>query len=128
MLFFIRYISTGGTFEVIIDGMRSLFSTLGTDTRFVAGLPTALIKPLSGSAARGMMIDTMTTYGSDSFAGSLSSILQGTSDTTFYVVAVYFGAVSIKNTRYSIGAMLLADLVGIVTSIFLAYLFFGNMA
>jgi spore maturation protein SpmB len=108
--------------------MRSMFFAFGTDTRFVAGLPTALIRPLSGSAARGMMIDTMTTYGSDSFAGSLSSILQGTSDTTFYVVAVYFGAVSIKNTRYSIGAMLLADLAGIITSIFLAYLFFGNTA
>jgi len=126
MLVAISLLRTSGTFEVIIDGMRNLFAALGTDTRFVAGLPTALIRPLSGSAARGMMIDTMTTYGSDSFAGSLSSILQGTSDTTFYVVAVYFGAVSIKNTRYSIGAMLLADLVGIITSIFLAYLFFGN--
>lgn len=128
MLVAISLLRTSGTFEVIIDGMRSLFSSLGTDTRFVAGLPTALIRPLSGSAARGMMIDTMTTYGSDSFAGSLSSILQGTSDTTFYVVAVYFGAVSIKNTRYSIGAMLIADLAGIITSIFLAYLFFGNTA
>ncbi|HEY8659795.1 MAG TPA: nucleoside recognition domain-containing protein [Hanamia sp.] len=126
MLVAISMLRTSGTFEVIIDGMRSFFTFLGTDTRFVAGLPTALIKPLSGSAARGMMIDTMTTYGSDSFAGRLSSILQGTSDTTFYVVAVYFGAVSIKNTRYAIGAMLLADLVGIVTSIFLAYLFFGS--
>jgi spore maturation protein SpmB len=128
MLVAISLLRTSGTFEVIIDGMRNLFSALGTDTRFVAGLPTALIRPLSGSAARGMMIDTMTTYGSDSFAGSLSSILQGTSDTTFYVVAVYFGAVSIKNTRYSIGAMLIADLAGIITSIFLAYLFFGNTA
>lgn len=127
MLVAISLLRTSGTFEVIIDGMRRLFSAFGTDTRFVAGLPTALIRPLSGSAARGMMIDTMTTYGSDSFAGSLSSILQGTSDTTFYVVAVYFGAVSIKNTRYSIGAMLLADLVGIITSILLAYLFFGNL-
>jgi len=127
MLVAISLLRTSGTFEVIIDGMRNVFAALGTDTKFVAGLPTALIKPLSGSAARGMMIDTMTTYGSDSFAGSLSSILQGTSDTTFYVVAVYFGAVSIKNTRYSIGAMLLADLVGIITSIFLAYLFFGNL-
>jgi spore maturation protein SpmB len=126
MLVAISMLRTSGTFEVVIDGMRSIFTFFGTDTRFVAGLPTALIKPLSGSAARGMMIDTMTTYGSDSFAGRLSSILQGTSDTTFYVVAVYFGAVSIKNTRYSIGAMLLADLVGIITSIFLAYLFFGN--
>ena len=127
MLVAISLLRTSGTFEVVIDGMRNVFAGLGTDTRFVAGLPTALVKPLSGSAARGMMIDTMTTYGSDSFAGSLSSILQGTSDTTFYVVAVYFGAVSIKNTRYSIGAMLLADLVGIITSIFLAYLFFGNL-
>lgn len=127
MLVAISLLRTSGTFEVVIDGMRSLFSSLGTDTRFVAGLPTALIRPLSGSAARGMMIDTMTTYGSDSFAGSLSSILQGTSDTTFYVVAVYFGAVSIKNTRYAIGAMLLADLVGIITAIFLTYLFFGNV-
>src|SRR5674476_27170 len=126
MLVAISMLRTSGTFEVIIDGMRSFFTFLGTDTRFVAGLPTALIKPLSGSAARGMMIDTMTTYGSDSFAGRLSSVLQGTSDTTFYVVAVYFGAVSIKNTRYAIGAMLLGDLVGIVTSIFLAYLFFGS--
>jgi spore maturation protein SpmA/spore maturation protein SpmB len=126
MLVAISMLRTSGTFEVIIDGMRNFFTFLGTDTKFVAGLPTALIKPLSGSAARGMMIDTMTTYGSDSFAGRLSSVLQGTSDTTFYVVAVYFGAVSIKNTRYAIGAMLLADLVGIVTSIFLAYLFFGS--
>jgi spore maturation protein SpmA/spore maturation protein SpmB len=128
MLVAISMLRTSGTFEVLIDGMRSIFMWIGTDTRFVAGLPTALIRPLSGRAARGMMIDTMTTYGSDSFAGRLSSILQGTSDTTFYVVAVYFGAVSIKNTRYSIGAMLLADLVAIITSIFLAYLFFGNSA
>jgi len=127
MLVAISLLRTSGTFEVIIDGMRTFFTSFGTDTKFVTGLPTALIRPLSGSAARGMMIDTMTTYGSDSFAGSLSSILQGTSDTTFYVVAVYFGAVSIKNTRYSIGAMLLADLVGIIASICLAYLFFGNL-
>ena len=126
MLVAISMLRTSGAFEVVIDGMRSLFAALGADTRFVAGLPTALIRPLSGSAARGMMIDTMTTYGSDSFAGSLSSVLQGTSDTTFYVIAVYFGAVSIKNTRYSIGAMLLADLVGIITAILLAYLFFGS--
>ena len=126
MLVAISMLRTSGTFDVIIAGMKQLFVLLGTDTRFVDGLPTALIKPLSGSAARGMMIDTMTTYGSDSFAGRLSSVLQGTSDTTFYVIAVYFGAVSIKNTRYSIGAMLLADLAGIITSIFLAYLFFGS--
>lgn len=127
MLVAISLLRTSGVFEVIVDGMRSLFAMLGTDTRFVDGLPTALIRPLSGSAARGMMIDTMTTYGPDSFAASLSSVLQGSSDTTFYVVAVYYGAVSINNTRYSIGAMLLADLAGIVTAIFLAYLFFGHM-
>ncbi|MCO6496392.1 MAG: spore maturation protein [Chitinophagaceae bacterium] len=126
MLVAISLLRTSGTFEFIVDGMRSFFEWLGTDTRFVDGLPTALIKPLSGSAARGMMVDTMTTFGSDSFAGSLSSVLQGSSDTTFYVVAVYYGAVSVKNTRYTIGAMLLADLVGIITAIFLAYLFFGN--
>lgn len=128
MLVAICLLRTSGTFEFIIDGMRSFFGLLGTDTRFVDGLPTALIRPLSGSAARGMMIDTMTTYGSDSFAGTLSSVLQGSSDTTFYVVAVYYGAVSVSNTRYSIGAMLLADLVGIVTAISLAYLFFGQLA
>ncbi len=126
MLVAISLLRTSGTFEVIVGGMRNIFMALGTDTRFVDGLPTALIKPLSGSAARGMMIDTMTTFGPDSFPASLSSILQGTSDTTFYIVAVYYGAVSIKNTRYSIGAMLLADLAGIITSILLAYLFFGN--
>lgn len=128
MLVAISLLRTSGTFEFIIDGMRSFFSTFASDTRFVDGLPTALIRPLSGSAARGMMIDTMTTYGSDSFAGTLSSVLQGSADTTFYVVAVYFGAVSVSNTRYAIGAMLLADLVGIITAISLAYFFFGNVA
>lgn len=125
MLVAISLLRTSGTFDVIIDGMKHLFSSLGTDTRFVDGLPTALVRPLSGSGARGMMIDAMRTYGPDSFTGRLSSILQGSSDTTFYVVAVYFGAVGVKNTRYTIGAMLLADLVGITTSILLCYLFFG---
>lgn len=128
MLVAISMLRTSGTFDVIINGMKSLFAALGTDTRFVDGMPTALIKPLSGSGARGMMLDTMKTFGADSFAGRLSSILQGTSDTTFYVVAVYFGSVSIKNTRYAIGSMLLADLVGIITSIILCYIFFGNVA
>lgn len=121
----ISFLRTSGTFDVVIQGMKSLFAFLGADTRFVDGLPTALIKPLSGSGARGMMIDTMTTFGPDSFAGRLACILQGSSDTTFYVIAVYFGAVGVKNTRYAIGTMLLADLVGIITSIVLAYLFFG---
>lgn len=125
MLVAISMLRTSGTFEAIIDAMKGVFAALGTDTRFVDGLPTALIKPLSGSGARGMMIDTMTTYGVDSFAGRLACVLQGSSDTTFYVIAVYFGAVSVRDTRYSVGAMLLADLVGIITSILLAYLFFG---
>ena len=126
LLVAISMLRTSGTFDVIINGMKNFFAALGTDTRFVDGLPTALIKPLSGSGARGMMISTMTTSGADSFAGRLSCILQGSSDTTFYVIAVYFGAVAIKDTRYAVGAMLLADLVGIITSILLAYLFFGS--
>ena len=125
MLVAISLLRTSGTFDYLIDGMKSLFAALGTDTRFVDGLPTALIKPLSGGGARGMMIDTMKAHGADSFAGRLACVLQGSSDTTFYVIAVYFGAVNINDTRYSVGAMLLADLVGILTSIFLAYMFFG---
>lgn len=125
LLVAISLLRNSGTFEIIIDGMKNLFGALGADTRFVDGLPTALIKPLSGSGARGMMIDTMNAYGADSFAGRLACVLQGSSDTTFYVIAVYFGAVAVKNTRYTVGAMLLADLVGIITSIFLAYMFFG---
>lgn len=125
MLVAISMLRTSGTFDYLIDGVKNMFAALGTDTRFVDGLPTALVKPFSGGAARGMMADTMTGYGADSFAGRLSCVLQGSSDTTFYVIAVYFGAVGVKNTRYTIGSMLLADLVGIITSIFLAYLFFG---
>lgn len=131
MLVAISLLRNSGTFDVIIDGFKSFFAAIGADTRFVDGLPTAIIKPLSGSGARGMMIDTMNANstalvsGADSFAGRLACILQGSSDTTFYVVAVYFGAVGIRNIRYSIAAMLLADLVGIITSIALAYIFFG---
>ena len=125
LLVAISMLRTSGTFDLIINGAKNVFLALGTDTRFVDGLPTALIRPLSGSGARGMMIDTMKTFGADSFAGRLSCVLQGSSDTTFYVIAVYFGAVSIKDTRYAVGAMLLADLVGIITSVLLAYLFFG---
>jgi spore maturation protein SpmA len=126
MLVAISLLRTSGTFDVLINGMKQLFMWMGADTRFVDGLPTALIKPLSGSGARGMMIDTMSAHGPDSFAGKLACILQGSSDTTFYVIAVYFGSIAVKNTRYAVGAMLLADLVGIITSILLAYLFFGG--
>lgn len=125
MLVAISVLRNSGAFEYITDGCKTFFSALGMDTQFVSALPTALMKPLSGSGARGMMIDTMNTYGADSFAGRLSAIFQGSSDTTFYVVAVYFGSVGIKKTRYAIPSMLLADLVGIVTAIFVAYLFFG---
>jgi len=121
----VSLLRTSGTFDAVINGMKHFFALFGTDTRFVDGLPTALVRPLSGGAARGMMVSTMATFGPDSFASKLSGIFQGASDTTFYVVAVYFGAVNIKNTRYAIGAMLLADLVCVVTSILMCYLFFG---
>ena len=125
MLVAISLLRTSGVFDLIINGMKWIVESLSMDTRFVDGLPTALIKPLSGSGARGMMIDTMTTFGVDSFPARLSAILQGSSDTTFYVIAVYFGAVGVKNTRYTISSMLLSDLVGIMTSIIMAYWFFG---
>ena len=121
----ISLLRTSGTFDYVIEGFKHVFAALGVDTRFVDGLPTALVRPFSGSAARGMMIDAMKTFGPDSYAGRLSSILQGCADTTFYVVAVYFGAVGIKNTRYAIGSMLLADLVAVIMGIVMSYLFFG---
>lgn len=125
MLVAISMLRNSGAFDVLINGFKTIFSVVGMDTRFVDGLPTALIKPFSGGGARGMMVDAMKTFGPDSFAGRLSCVLQGSSDTTFYVIAVYFGAISVRDTRYSIGAMLLADLVGIITSIILCYMFFG---
>ncbi|HXB33241.1 MAG TPA: nucleoside recognition domain-containing protein [Puia sp.] len=127
MLVAISLLRTSGTFEVIMDGLKHFFQAMGADPRFVDGLPTALIKPLSGAGARGMLVDTIKTIGPNSFAAHLSAILQGSSEATFYVAAVYFGSVAIRNTRYSIGAMLLADVVSIVSSIFLCYLFFGHL-
>lgn len=124
MLIAISVLRNSGIFTYIIDGLRYLFGLTGMNTDFVEALPTALMKPLSGAGARGMMVAAMETYGADSFVGRLSCIFQGTSDTTFYVIAVYFGAVSVKNTRYAIPAMLLADLAGIITAIFVGYLFF----
>jgi spore maturation protein SpmA len=126
MLVAISVLRSSGAFEFITSSLGYVFSAMGVDTQFVQALPTALMKPLSGSGARAMMVDTMNTYGADSFAGRLSAVFQGTSDTTFYVVAVYFGSVAVKNTRYAIGSMLLADVVGIITSILMAYLFFGS--
>lgn len=113
-----------GTMDFIISGIESFFRWLGVDTQFVGGLPVAFMKPLSGSGARGLMIDAMKTYGADSFVGRLSCTLQGATDTTFYIVAVYFGSVGIKNTRHAIGCGLIADLAGVIAAIFIAYLFF----
>jgi len=114
-----------GAMDFIIDGTKAFFTSLGTDTRFVDALPTALMKPLSGSGARGMMVSIMDQFGADSFAGRLAGVFQGATDTTFYIIAVYFGSVGIKNTRYAITAGLIADLAGIIAAIFIAYLFFG---
>jgi spore maturation protein SpmB len=114
-----------GSLDFIIAGIAKLFTWMGIDTQFTGALPVAFMKPLSGSGARGLMIDAMTTHGADSFIGRLACTMQGTTDTTFYIVAVYFGSVGIKNTRYSIGCGLLADLAGFTTAIFIAYLFFS---
>lgn len=124
----VSMLRTSGTFDTIMMGIKSVIVYFGADTRFVDALPTALIRPLSGGAARGMMVSTMISNGPDSFASKLSGVFQGASDTTFYIVAIYFGAVNIKNTRYAIGSMLLADLVGVITAILLSYMFFGNIA
>ena len=121
----VSMLRTSGTFDVVMSGIKNAFIFFGADVRFVDALPTALIRPLSGGAARGMMVSTMIASGPDSFASKLSGVFQGASDTTFYVVAVYFGSVGIKNTRYAIGSMLLADLVGVCTAIALSYMFFG---
>ena len=114
-----------GAMDFLIDGIKWVVAACGGNTDFVAALPTALMKPLSGSGARGMMVDTMTTYGADSFPGILSCIFQGSTDTTFYILAVYFGSVAIKYTRHAVACGLLADLAGIVSAIAIAYFFFG---
>ncbi|HLZ88021.1 MAG TPA: hypothetical protein VKQ52_12290, partial [Puia sp.] len=109
-----------------LGGIRHAASSLGMDTRWVGGMPTALIKPLTAAGARGMLVDAMA-HNVDSFAARLSGIMQGSSETAFYVVAVYFGSVSIRNTRYALPAMLLAELVSVISSIFLCYLFFPGI-
>lgn len=114
-----------GAMDLVIDGIGWLIGLCGIDSDFVAALPTAIMKPLSGSGARGMMVDTMTTYGADSFVGRLSCIFQGSTDTTFYILAVYFGSVAVKNTRHAVTCGLLADLAGIIAAIFIGYMFFG---
>lgn len=113
-----------GAMDALIDGIKWGVEVCGMNADFVGALPTALMKPLSGSGARGMMVDAMTTYGADSFVGRLSCIFQGSTDTTFYILAVYFGSVGIKNTRHAVPCGLLADLAGIISAIAIAYLFF----
>ena len=113
-----------GAMDWFVEGFTWSFEKLGINTDFTPALPTALMKPLSGSGARGMMVDAMTSYGADSFVGRVASTVQGATDTTFYILAVYFGAVGIKNTRYAVVCGLIADLAGIIASILMAYLFF----
>lgn len=114
-----------GAMDMLIDGIKWIVATLGGNTDFVGALPTALMKPLSGSGARGMMVDAMTTYGADSFVGRLSCIFQGSTDTTFYILAVYFGSVGIRYTRHAVACGLLADFAGVVAAIAICYMFFG---
>ena len=124
MLVGIGVFRASGALDYIIDGLAAFFSLFGINTDFVGALPTALMKPLSGSGARGMMVEAMQHYGPDSFVARLASTFQGSTETTFYTLAVYFGAVNIKNTRHAVGCALIADLTGIVAAIFIAYLFF----
>ncbi len=114
-----------GAMDFLVSGIGKLFSLMGFDTQFVDALPTALMKPLSGSGSRGLMIDAMKTHGADSFVGRLASTVQGATDTTFYVIAVYFGSVGIKNTRYALSCGLIADFTGIIAAILMGYLFFA---
>ncbi len=113
-----------GAMDMLINGVATLVKALGGNSDFVGALPTALMKPLSGSGARGMMVDAMTTYGADSFVGRLSCIFQGSTDTTFYILAVYFGSVGIRNMRHAVPCGLLADLAGVIAAIGIAYFFF----
>ncbi len=125
MLVAIGVFRASGALELLFDALRSLVLSLGLDDRFIDAMPTALMKPFSGSGARAMMVDTMQAYGADSFAGRLASIVQGSTETTFYVLAVYFGAVGIKNIRHAVSCGLVADFAGIIAAIGVAYWFFG---
>ncbi len=115
---------SSGAMDMLVDGVKWTVAACGLDTDFVGALPTALMKPLSGSGARGMMVDAMSTYGADSFVGRLACIFQGSTDTTFYILAVYFGSVGIRYTRHAVACGLLADLAGIISAIAMCYLFF----
>lgn len=114
-----------GAMDMLIGGIKWVVEACGGNTDFVGALPTALMKPLSGSGARGMMVDAMTTYGADSFVGRLSCVFQGSTDTTFYILAVYFGSVGVRYTRHAVACGLLADLAGVIAAIAICYMFFG---
>ncbi|MBC7858698.1 MAG: hypothetical protein H7Z39_07940 [Burkholderiaceae bacterium] len=124
MLVAISVIRNAGVFDFVLAGLNWIFTGLGINTDFTPALPTALMKPLSGSGSKAMMIDAMKTYGVDSFVGRLACVFQGSADTTFYIVALYFGSVGIKKTRYAISAGLIADLAGVIAAISIAYVFF----
>ncbi len=124
MLVAVGVFRASGALDYLVDSVKWVVLLVGVNTDFVDALPTAFMRPLSGSGARGMMIETINTFGVDSFAGRLSSVMQGTTETTLYVIAVYFGAVNIKRTRYAVTAGLIADAVGIIAAILIAYLFF----
>lgn len=125
MLVAIGVFRASGALDLLADGLRHIVLSLNMDDRFIDAMPTALMKPFSGSGARAMMVDTMQVYGADSFAGRLASIVQGSTETTFYVLAVYFGSVGIKNIRHAAGCGIIADIAGIVTAIIVTYWFFG---
>lgn len=125
MLVAIGVFRASGAMDILAEGVRSLVLSIGLDDQFIEALPTALMKPFSGSGARAMMVDTMQAYGADSFSGRLSSIVQGSTETTFYVLAVYFGSVGIKNVRHAVGCGLAADLAGICAAIAVTYWFFS---
>jgi spore maturation protein SpmB len=125
MLVAISVFRNCGALGYINDGLRWVVTSMHLDTRFVDAMPVAYMKPLSGSGSKAMMISTMQTFGPDSFAGRLGSIFNGSADTTFYIVALYFGSVGIKKSRYAIPAGLIADLAGVIAAILVAYLFFG---
>jgi len=125
MLCAVGVFRASGALGYVLDGIRWCVTTLGADARFVDALPTALVKPFSGSAARAMLIETMQTQGVDSFAALAAATIQGSTETTFYVLAVYFGAVGIQRARHAVGCALLAELAGVVAAIVVCYRFFG---
>ena len=114
-----------GAMDYIMDGVGYLVETMGGNADYAKALPTALMKPLSGSGARGMMVDAMQTYGADSFIGRLACLFQGATDTTFYILAVYFGSVGVRHTRHAVSAGLLTDLCGVIAAMVIAYIFFS---